>query len=245
MFERSELSASLMREMQRLNDRLSSPPGASPSEPIAADERALVIVADDQADLREALEDLFNSVGIDMLSFENAEQLLGAALPDRPGCFILDVRMPGVSGLDLHSELARIGHRRPVIFLTAHGDVPMSIRAIKAGAFEFKTKPVREQELLDTVGAAIDADRLRRAADRVAQRCISKFETLSSRERQVLHFIVNGLLNKQMAYELGVMEVTIKLHRGNLMKKMGAQSVADLVRMWDQLPAAMRQDLPG
>ncbi|WP_420145182.1 response regulator transcription factor [Sphingobium sp.] len=211
--------------------------GAAP-----ADAAPLVVIADDQERQREALEELFASVGIDTLCFASATDLLAATLPDRPGCFILDVRMPGISGLDLQIELARNRHVMPIIFLTGHGDVPMSIRAMKAGAFEFKTKPVREQDLLDAVGAAIDIDRARRAADQGVIENIARFETLSPRERQVLELIVRGLLNKQIAYELGVMEVTVKLHRGSVMKKMEAGSVAELVRIWDMLPVEIRQD---
>jgi len=215
--------------------------GSPAGHPPAAEDRPLVVIVDDSDTIRTALEELFLSVDIETLSFENARTLLESTLPDRPGCFILDVRMPGLSGLDLQSELAEIGHLMPIVFLTGHGDVPMSIRAIKAGAFDFKTKPVRDQDLLDAVSAAIDADRARRAVYKMAQDSAMRFNTLSPRERQVLQCIVGGLLNKQIAYELGVMEVTIKLHRGNVMRKMDVGSVAELVRIWDQIPVPVRQ----
>ncbi|WP_232493132.1 response regulator transcription factor [Novosphingobium kaempferiae] len=223
-----------------MHDRVPADDGGRVVEPLSERERPLIVIADDQALFREALEELFASVGMDTLCFENADGLLSAALPDRPGCFILDVRMPGLSGLDLQVELSRTARAMPIIFLTGHGDVPMSIRAMKAGAFEFKTKPVSEQDLLDAVSAAVDADRASRAEDLVTRECAAKLEALSARERQVLRLIVNGLLNKQIAYELGVTEVTVKLHRGNVMRKTGARSVAELVRLWDRLPEGLR-----
>lgn len=207
----------------------------------AEPDRPLVVIADDNEQLRGALEELFASVGIDTLSFGNAHGLLDRALPDRPGCFILDVRMPGPSGLDLPALLVEKGYRMPIIFMTGHGDVPMSIRAIKAGAFDFKSKPVRDQDLLDTVSAAIEADRGRRASDRVVQDSIGRFNSLTPRERQVMQRIVGGLLNKQIAYELDVTSATIKLHRGSVMRKMAAGSVAELVRRWDHIPLPVRQ----
>ncbi|WP_243693667.1 response regulator transcription factor [Sphingomonas sp. BK235] len=207
--------------------------------------RPLVVIADDHQDMREALADLLESVGIDTLSFENARELLEAELPDRPGCFVLDVRMPGISGLDLQAQLSQREHAMPIIFITGHADVPMSIKAMKAGASDFLTKPVREQELLDAVWTAIDADRSRRIEQTVVSENVSRYDTLSRRERQVLSFVAQGHLNKQIAYELGVSEVTIKLHRGAVMKKMAAGSVAELARMWDALPALIRLKDPG
>jgi len=213
----------------------------SSRQPIEVSDRPVVVIADDNGTLREALEALFQSIDLETRSYESSHSLLESELPDRPGCFILDVRMPGLSGLDLQAALAERGHMMPVIFLTGHGDVPMCIRAIKAGAFDFKTKPVRDQDLLDAVAAAIDADRSRRAADKIARDCVSRFSRLSPRERQVLELIAAGHLNKQIAYELGVADVTIKLHRGSVMKKMEANSVVDLVRIWDQIPRLIRQ----
>ncbi|MBB4859301.1 FixJ family two-component response regulator [Novosphingobium chloroacetimidivorans] len=215
--------------------------GIAPRLPAVDVDEPLIVIADDSADHRDAMMELFESVGIETMIFANARSLLESQLPDRPGCFILDVRMPGPSGLDLQAQLAGNGHLMPIIFVTGHGDVPMSIRAIKAGAFDFKTKPVRDQDLLDAAIAAIEADRARRAVDRVARESLEKFNSLSPREAQVLELLVGGLLNKQIAYELGVTEVTIKLHRGNVMKKMGVGSVAELVRMWDHVPASTRQ----
>ena len=213
----------------------------APRSPAIDAEEPLIVIADDSVDQREAMEELFDSVGIQTLTFANARDLLDSPLPDRPGCFILDVRMPGPSGLDLQAQLVDKGHLMPIIFVTGHGDVPMSIRAIKAGAFDFKTKPVRDQDLLDAATAAIEEDRTRRAIDRVAQESLAKFSSLSARERQVLELILGGLLNKQIAYELGVTEATIKLHRGNVMKKMGVGSIAELARMWDHVPPSLRQ----
>jgi len=222
-------------------EEISLAEGVAPALPAAEADEPLVVIADDSVDQREAMMELFNSVGIETMTFANARSLLESQLPDRPGCFILDVRMPGPSGLDLQAQLVGNGHLMPIIFVTGHGDVPMSIKAIKAGAFDFKTKPVRDQDLLDAATAAIEADRARRAIDRVAQESLEKFKSLSPREAQVLALLVGGLLNKQIAYELGVTEVTIKLHRGNVMKKMAVGSVAELVRMWDHVPVSLRQ----
>ncbi len=215
--------------------------GIANHRPAPDADRPIVVIADDHKNMRAALEELFESVGIDTLSFENARLLLDSSLPDRPGCFILDVRMPGPSGLDLQAQLVEKGYLMPIIFVTGHGDVPMSIRAIKAGAFDFKSKPVRDQDLLDAVSAAIDSDRHRRAVVRIEKESLAKFSTLTPRERQVLKRIVSGLLNKQIAYELDVTSATIKLHRGSVMKKMEVGSVAELVRMWDHIPPAIRQ----
>ncbi|MDF0489953.1 response regulator transcription factor [Sphingomonas sp. H39-1-10] len=219
--------------------------GVAPSFSAVDADEPLIVIADDNVDQREAMEELFDSVAIETLTFANARVLLDSPLPDRPGCFILDVRMPGPSGLDLQAQLVEKGQLMPIIFVTGHGDVPMSIRAIKAGAFDFKTKPVRDQDLLDAATTAIEADRSRRAIHRVAQDSLARFSSLSARERQVLELIVGGSLNKQIAYELGVTEVTIKLHRGNVMKKMGVRSIAELVRMWDHIPSPFRRGDAG
>jgi FixJ family two-component response regulator len=210
---------------------------AANAEPL----RPLVIVADDHGSTREALGELLESVGIDTMSFADARSLLEADIPDRAGCYILDVRMPGASGLDLQHQLAARGAARPVVFLTGHGDVPMSIQAMKAGASDFLTKPVRDQDLLDAVVDAIERDKARREAEEIVSATMARFSTLSARERQVLKHVAEGQLNKQVAFELGVTEVTVKLHRGSVMKKMGAGSVAELVRMWENLPASVRE----
>jgi FixJ family two-component response regulator len=160
---------------------------------------------------------------------------------DRPGCLILDVRMPGSSGLDLQHRLARNGNPKPIIFLTGHGDIPMTVQAMKAGAIDFLTKPVRDQTLLDAVIAAIAADARRRAEAEVIERNVKRLETLTPREREVLHEVARGRLNKQIAYDLGISEVTVKLHRGNVMRKMQAASIGELIRTWETLPASMRE----
>jgi FixJ family two-component response regulator len=211
----------------------------SPGKPAQAD-RPLVILVDDDDDFRQALHELMLSVELDAIGFASTRDLLKAELPDRPGCFVCDVRMPGVSGLDLQHQLAQSGDIKPIIFLTAHGDIPMSVQAMKAGAVDFLTKPVRDQTLLDAVAAAIERDVAQRAEARLVKRHVERFAMLTPRERQVLRDVALGRLNKQIAFDLGISEVTVKLHRGNAMRKMQASSVGDLVRAWEALPAALR-----
>lgn len=200
----------------------------------------IAILVDDDATVRDALEELLNSVGIDTMSFSSGQELLDAKLPDRPGCLILDVRMPGLSGLDLQHLLAGKGISTPVIFLTGHGDIAMSVQAMKAGAVDFLTKPVRDQTFLDAVSTAIANDVALRAASTVSRGNLALYETLTPREREVLKLVVSGAMNKQIASELGISEITVKLHRSNMMKKMNARSISHLFNVWQSLPADSR-----
>lgn len=196
---------------------------------------SLVIVVDDDAALRGALGALFRSVGMKAALFASTAEFLAADLPDVPRCLVLDIRMPGVSGLDFQAQLARLGIHVPVIFMTGYGDIPMSVRAMKAGAVDFLTKPFRDQELLDAVLAAIAQDGVRRRADGARAQVQELYETLSAREQEVMGLVTSGLMNKQVAAELGLSEVTVKIYRGQVMRKMQAQSLADLVRMAEGL----------
>jgi FixJ family two-component response regulator len=197
----------------------------------------ITILVDDDATVRDALEELLNSVGIDTMSFSSGQELLDAQLPDRPGCLVLDVRMPGLSGLDLQHLLATKGILTPIVFLTGHGDIAMSVQAMKAGAVDFLTKPVRDQTFLDAVSTAIAADVARRAASTVSRKNVTLYETLTPREREVLRLVVSGAMNKQIASDLGISEITVKLHRSNMMKKMNARSISHLFNIWQSLPA--------
>jgi FixJ family two-component response regulator len=200
----------------------------------------LVIIVDDEASVREALFELILSAGFQPLSFASTRELLDADVMHRPGCLILDVRMPGTSGLDLQHHLAANGNSKPIIFLTGNGDIPMTVQAMKAGAVDFLTKPVRDQTLLDAVSAGIAMDAERRAAATIVKRNIDRIKMLTPREREVLHEVAHGRLNKQIAFDLGISEVTVKLHRGNVMRKMQAASLGELIRAWQTLPASMR-----
>jgi FixJ family two-component response regulator len=203
--------------------------------------RPLVLVVDDDAAIRESLAELLLSVGIDSICFASTRAFLDAAVPDRPGCLILEVRLPGSSGLDLQSQLASVGNTKPVIFLTGHGDIEMTVRAMRAGAIDFLTKPFRAQALLDAVNAAIERDISLRAEARIIKGHTDRLATLTPREREVLGHVARGRLNKQIAYDLGISEVTVKLHRGNARRKMRAASLGDLVRTWDSLPPPLRE----
>jgi FixJ family two-component response regulator len=198
-------------------------------------EEATVYVVDDNEDVRGGLKALFESVGVRALTFGTAAEFLAAEIPDEPSCLILDVRLPGLSGLDFQAELAKTQREIPIIFITGYGDIPMSVKAIKAGAIEFFPKPVREQDLLDAVRVAIDHDRANREQIRNAHELHARYNALSSREREVMRLVCSGLMNKQSAAEIGVSEITVKVHRHNLMKKLGAKSLPDLVRMADSL----------
>jgi FixJ family two-component response regulator len=209
---------------------------------MAANDAPLVLIVDDDEEVRFALRELLMSVGIDACSFGSTQELLRAELPDRPGCLILDVRLPGASGLDLQQHLAAKGSTRPIIFLTGHGDIAMTVQAMKAGAVDFLTKPVRDQTLLDAVGTAIDKDISQRSAARLAKQYIDRYAKLTPREREVLREVVKGRLNKQIAFELGISEVTVKLHRGNVSRKLQATSIGQLIRIWELLPADMREE---
>lgn len=208
----------------------------------AGTDAPLIIIVDDDAEMRLALEELMLSVGLEAIGFSSTRDLLAAELPDRPGCLILDVRMPGIGGLDLQRQLAQSGRQKPIIFLTAHGDIPMSVQAMKAGAIDFLTKPHRDQALLDAITVGIEADIAQRASARAAGQHVERLRTLTSRERQVLRELVSGRLNKQIAYDLGISDVTVKVHRANVMRKIKAKSVADLIHAWEAVPAAQRED---
>ncbi|WP_316397990.1 response regulator transcription factor [Bradyrhizobium sp. 33ap4] len=203
-------------------------------------DRPLVLIVDDDEEIRSALRELLLSVGIDACCFGSTQELLRADLPERPGCLILDVRMPGASGLDLQQRLALNGNTRPIIFLTGHGDIAMTVQAMKAGAVDFLTKPVRDQTLLDAVAAAIEKDVSQRAAAKRITQHAARFATLTPREREVLGEVARGRLNKQIAFDLGISEITVKLHRGNATRKLQATSVGDLIRIWEALPAELR-----
>jgi FixJ family two-component response regulator len=208
--------------------------------PSAIAESPVAIVVDDDAAVRDALEELLNSVGIDTISFSSGQEVLDATLPDRPGCLVLDVRMPGLSGLDLQQILASKGVRTPIVFLTGHGDIAMSVQAMKAGAVDFLTKPVRDQTFLDAVSTAIANDVARRAASTESRKNVALYETLTPREREVLRLVVSGAMNKQIASDLGISEITVKLHRSNMMKKMNARSISHLFNVWQSLPVDSR-----
>jgi len=201
----------------------------------------LVIVVDDDEAVREALLELILSAGLRATGFASTRELLDADVLDSPGCLILDVRMPGASGLDLQQQLTRNGNPKPIIFLTGHGDIPMTVQAMKAGAVDFLTKPVRDQTLLDAILAGIATDAARRAEAAIVQRNVERVETLTPREREVLRHVARGRLNKQIAFALGISEVTVKLHRGNVMRKMEAASIGELIRSWETLPVTMRE----
>jgi FixJ family two-component response regulator len=196
---------------------------------------ATVLVVDDDPAVREALDSLLQSVGFEVRLYGAVQAFLDAPLPDTPACLVLDVRLPGRSGLDLQDELASIGRRLPVVFITGHGDIPMSVRAMKAGAVEFLTKPFREQDLLDAIQTGLRRDAQRRAEDAARRRLRERYEGLSPREQQVMAQVTAGRLNKQIAGDLGLSEVTVKVHRSQVMRKMDAASLPDLVRMADQL----------
>ncbi|ACB23270.1 MULTISPECIES: response regulator transcription factor [Methylobacterium] len=197
----------------------------------------LVVIVEDDEGVREGLQDLLRSVGLDTLAYGATSELLAATLPDRPGCLILDVRLPGSSGLDLQAKLAAMGNRMPIIFMTGHGDIPMTVQAMKAGALDFLTKPFRDQDMLDAIAVAIERDRTRRASSAGVAELEALAATLTAREAEVMAHVVKGLLNKQIAYALGISEITVKIHRGNVMRKMEAGSVADLVRKTELLKA--------
>ena len=209
----------------------------------------LVHIVDDDARVCDALSELLASVGIEARTYLSPQDLMSASVPDRPGCLILDVRMPGGSGLELQRKM--ISERnagKPIVFLTGHGDIPMSVEAMKAGAVDFLIKPVRDQTLLDAVAEGIARDRRQRQAARVSDALLARFATLTPREREVMRYVALGRLNKQIAHSMGISEVTVKLHRGNVMTKMALGSVGHLIRSWEVIaplvPALAEEDAP-
>ena len=194
-----------------------------------------VFIIDDDRGMRQAIQDLVESVGLRAESFANGQEFLNKGQPPGPSCLVLDVRLPQMSGLDFQSLLAATGIRIPIIFITAHGDIPMSVRALKSGAVEFLTKPFRDQDLLDGIQQALQRDRVTREQQAELLHVQERYEALTGREREVMTLVVSGLLNKQIASEIGASEATVKIHRGNLMQKMEACSLIELVRMADKL----------
>jgi len=206
----------------------------SSRDPASAAER-IVFVIDDDAAMRETLGSLFRSVGLRVELFGSAREFAEFRMPDVASCLVLDIRLPGVSGLEFQTELAAKDIRIPIIFMTGHGDIPMSVKAMKAGAIDFLTKPFREQDILDAVIRSLERDQERRDSEKGVAELRSRFASLTSREQEVIALVLNGLMNKQIAGKLGVTEITVKVHRGHMMQKMKARSVIELVAMADRL----------
>jgi FixJ family two-component response regulator len=204
------------------------------------DSAPIVFVIDDDSSVRDAMSSLFRSVGLKVELFASPAEFLRAPPLDGPSCLVLDVRLPGLSGLDFQSDLERAGIHIPIVFMTGHGDIPMAVKAMKAGAVEFLSKPFRDQDMLDAVRTAFASDLARRDRDKTAAQLRSNFEKLTAREQEIMALVAAGLMNKQIAAEIGVSEITVKFHRGNVTRKMGARSIAELVRMADML--GLRRD---
>ena len=219
-----------------MTERPKSSPGS------ASAKESIVLVIDDDVSVRRGLTNLFESIGLKVEVFASAPEMLDSKLPDVASCLVLDIRLPGLSGLDFQTELAKANIHIPITFMTGHGDIPMSVRAMKSGAVDFLTKPFRDQDMLDAVVTAIERDRKRREADKIVADLQALLETLTPREREVLAWVSSGRLNKQIAAELGLAEITVKIHRGHLMKKMGARSLADLLKKAEML--GVRRDKP-
>jgi len=207
----------------------------TPQPPAATKAAPIVFVVDDDPSVREALSSLFRSVGLQVELFGSAAEFLQRKRPDGASCLVLDIRLPGVSGLDFQGQLLKADIRTPIIFMTGHGDIPMSVRAMKAGAVDFLAKPFRDQDMLDAVAAAIQRDQQAREAEQAAAVLRTAYESLTAREREVMALVTSGLMNKQAAGQLGLSEITVKIHRGQAMRKMKAKSLADLVRMAESL----------
>jgi FixJ family two-component response regulator len=205
-----------------------------PGDP-GGDADPVVLVIDDDVAIRESLASLFQSVGLRVKVFGSAPEFLQSSLPNAPSCLVLDIRLPGISGLDFQLDLANAGVHIPIIFMTGHGDIPMSVQAMKAGAVDFLTKPLRQQEMIHAVTRALAADEKRRAAEKTVSDLRSLYESLTPREREVLRLVSAGMMNKLIAAELGVSEITVKVHRSNIMRKMQTRSLADLARIADAL----------
>jgi FixJ family two-component response regulator len=212
-----------------MSRRPSPPPGPKPGA------EATVYIVDDEASLRDAIGRLLRSVGLQVQLFGSAAELLQSKLAETVSCLVLDVRLPGVGGLEFQTELAKANIHVPIIFMTGHGDIPMSVRAMKAGAIDFLTKPFRDQDMLDAVTKALESDRKRRESEAAISDLRARFELLTPREREVMGLVTAGLMNKQIAAETELAEITVKIHRGHVMKKMAARSLADLVRMAETL----------
>ena len=199
------------------------------------DHQPNVIIIDDDELVRDALADLLRSIGLQTKQFASVPEFLKWKLPDGPSCLVLDVRLPGLSGLDFQSELNKANVQIPIVFMTGHGDIPMSVRAMKGGAVDFLSKPFRDQDMLNAVQTGLEHDRKRRQSASDNLQLKIAFDSLTAREQEIMGFVADGLMNKQIAAEIGVSEVTVKFHRGNVMRKLGAKSVAELVRMADTL----------
>jgi FixJ family two-component response regulator len=203
--------------------------------PLQTSDRAAVHIVDDDASLRVALEGLFDTVGLSTQSYAAARDFLNTSLADKPGCIVIDIRLPDMNGLEFQAQLTQMGVRLPVVMMTGYGDIAMSVRAMKRGAVDFLPKPFRDQDMLDAVLSAIERDRQRRTVDRDVSQLQQRFGRLSARERQVMLLVTAGKMNKQVAGDLGISEITVKIHRGAAMRKMGARTLADLVRMVEVL----------
>jgi FixJ family two-component response regulator len=207
----------------------------------APEQEPLVFVVDDEDSVRTALGRLFRSVGLQTAMFSSTSEFLQKTLPDAPSCLILDIRLPGQSGLDFQAKLANANINIPIIFMTAHGDIPMTVQAMKGGAIDFLAKPFRDQDMLDAVAVALERDRKRREREKAVAALKAKYETLTPRERELLALVATGLLNKQIAAQMGLAEITVKIHRGHVMRKMDARSAFDLVKLAEMLGVGKKE----